>query len=154
MTTPLAQLRLDLAQAKADLRQRKDTLDTAKIVATLHVAGKNDDERKKATARALLDSTAYALALVAVRDAEADIDTLEAQIQNEEDQIRLRELQARERLADALLGRRTDDAAADTVRLCTCDECQAERERRKELIARAHQMGRREPVTDDWYKTS
>lgn len=46
---------------------------------------------------------------------EANIDTLEAQIVNEEDAIRLRELEARERLNEALLGRRLDNVVADRV---------------------------------------
>lgn len=115
MTTPLAQLRLDLATARAEQRTAKDALDTAKAIATLNVTGKNDDERKKATAQALIDSQHYNLALIALRDREFAVEQLEAQIANEEDAIRLRELEARERLNEALLGQRTDNAVVDRI---------------------------------------
>lgn len=113
--TNLAQLRLNLATARAEQRTAKDALDTAKVVATLDVTGRNDDERKKAAAQALLGNVAYTEALAHYRSIEANIDTLEAQIAVEEDAIRLRELEARERLADALLGRRIDNVIADRV---------------------------------------
>lgn len=111
----LAELRLNLATARAEQRTAKDALDTAKIVATLDVTGRSDDERKKAAAQVLLGNTAYTNALAHYRSIEANIDTLEAQIANEEDTIRLRELEARERLAEALLGRRVDNVSADRV---------------------------------------
>lgn len=113
--TNLAQLRLDLATARAEQRTAKDALDTAKVVATLDVTGRNDDERKKAAAQALLGNAAYTEALAYYRNIEATIDTLEAQIAIEEDAIRLRELEARERLNEALLGRRVDNVIADRV---------------------------------------
>ena len=113
--TTLAQLRLDLANARAELRTAKDALDTAKAIATLNVTGKNDDERKKATAQALLDSQHYNLALIALRDREFNVDLIEAQIAIEEDAIRQRELEARERLAEALRGKRADNAVVDAA---------------------------------------
>lgn len=134
--TTLAQLRLDLANARADLRTAKDALDTAKTVATLNVTGKNDDERKKAAAQALIDSNHYNLALIALRDREFAVDLIEAQIAVEEDAIRLRELEARERLTEALRGKRTDNAVADAA---------------VDQFSRIEAQ-RRTGYQDDWYK--
>lgn len=113
MTLP--QLRLDLAAARATLRQAKDELETAKAIATLDVTGKNDDERKRAAQSALLSNTTYKLALQYLRDCESEIDKLEAEIAVEEDRVRADELRVREKLADALLGRRVATAVDDEV---------------------------------------
>lgn len=56
--TSLPQLRLDLADAESRLRIAKDQEATAKTIATLDVVGKNDDERKRNTALALIDQDA------------------------------------------------------------------------------------------------
>lgn len=111
----LAQLRLDLATARAEQRTAKDGEATAKAIALLHIEGKNDDERKRNAAKALTDNPSYIEARDHLRTVEANIDTLEAQIAVEEDAIRLRELEARERLNEALLGRRVDNVIADRV---------------------------------------
>lgn len=136
MTTPLAQLRLDLANARAELRTAKDALDTAKAIATLNVSGKNDDERKKAAAIALIDNQHYNLALIALRDREFAVDLIEAQIATEEDALRQRELEARERLTEALRGKRTDNAVADAA---------------LDQFSRI-EAAQRSGYQDDWYK--
>lgn len=113
--TNLPQLRLDLAAAKAALRQAKDETEMAKAIATLDVTGRNDDERKRAAAAALLNNHTYKLALLYQRGCESEIDRIEAEIATHEDQIRADELRVREKLADALLRRREDNAIADIL---------------------------------------
>lgn len=113
--TNLPQLRRDLAAAKAALRTAKDEADTAKAIATLDVTGKNDDERKRASAAALLSNTTYKLAVQYLRDCESEIDRIEAEVAIEEDRMRADELRVREKLADALIGRRESAAADDDV---------------------------------------
>lgn len=108
-------LRQALAEAKIALRQAKDTHDTAKIIATLDVSGRNEAERKRNTARALLNDRAYTLALAFVRACEATVERAEAEIAEQEYELRIREVVARERLAEALMGRRSDDAMIDRV---------------------------------------
>jgi hypothetical protein len=60
-----------------------------------------------------------------------------------EDDLRRAELATRERLAEALMGKRADDAITDQVLSiapilgeCTCDECRAQRETRIENYAK------------------
>lgn len=106
-------LRQHLAEAKIALRTAKDALETAKIVAMMEVSGKNEAERKSNAAIALLNDRAYTEALAHVRDCEADVERAEAEIAEQEYQLRVREVAARERLAEALMGRRTDDGIAD-----------------------------------------
>lgn len=130
----LPQLRLDLAAAKAALRQAKDETDTAKALATLDVTGRNDDERKRAAASALLNNHTYKLALLYQRDCESEVDKLEAEIANEEDRMRADELRVREKLADALLKRRVATAVDDSASLELADA-----------------MARRHSDPDDWY---
>lgn len=132
----LPQLRLDLAAARAALRQAKDETDTAKALATLDVTGRNDDERKRAAQSALLNNHTYKLALLYQRDCEADIDKLEAEVSIEEDRMRVDELRVREKLADALLKRRVATVADDSASLELAD-----------AMAYAHQNG----IQDDWY---
>lgn len=108
-------LRQHLAEARTSLRTAKDALETAKIVATMEVGGKNEAERKSNAAMALLNDRAYTEALAHVRDCEADVERAEAEIAEQEYQLRVREVAARERLAEALMGKRVDDAAADVV---------------------------------------
>ena len=117
--TTLTQLRIALAEAKIALRAAKDDHDTIKAIAE-HAAilrmngsaGKNDDERKRNLAIALSEDYAYSGALTRLRDAEAKVDRLAAEIAVEEDAIRANEARIREKLADALMGRHLDDAAA------------------------------------------
>lgn len=150
--TNLAQLRLNLATARAEQRTANDALSTAKALATMNVSGKNDDERKKATAQALIDSDQYNLALITLRDREFAVEQLEAQIAIEEDTIRLRELGARERLAEALLGRRTDNAVADAAIDQATRRNGYQYGRTAEDVHWDQYMGHQEPLYNDWEK--
>lgn len=140
MTLP--QLRLDLAAARITLRQAKDELETAKAIAEttmIHngaAGGKNAEERARALIVALEGSTLYRDALSYLRESEALIDQLQAEIANEEDRMRADELRVREKLADALLKRRVATAVDDSASLELAD-----------AMAYAHQNG----IQDDWY---
>lgn len=109
----MLELRLQLAEARTSLRTAKDALETAKIVATMEVSGKNPEERKSNAALALLNDRAYTEALIYVREWEAEVERAEAEIAEQEYQLRVREVAAREDLAKALMGRRADDAVID-----------------------------------------
>lgn len=116
----LSNLRIALAEAKIALRPAKDYETIARAIAEQAAierlngsAGKNEAERARNLTLALVDDNYYQNALTALRDAEAKVDRLTAEIAVEEDAIRLNEARIREKLADALLGRRMDDAAAD-----------------------------------------
>lgn len=128
-------LRQRLAEAKIALRAAKDTLKTAETVATLGVTGKNPEERKANTAIALHDDRPYTLALTHVRVCEATLERAEADIAEEEHELRLREVTARERLAEALMGKRVDDGVVDTTLRDALYDC-AER-----FFALAEDMG-------------
>lgn len=120
--TTLAELRLALAEAKHTLRLAKDAHDIDRALAE-HAAiaqlngsaGKNEAERARNLTIALLDNADYCQTVNHLRDCEAAVDRLQAQIAVAEDEIRAAELRARERLADALLGKplitAIDDAA-------------------------------------------
>lgn len=123
----LPQLRLDLASARITLRQAKDELETAKAIAEQNYimtlggnVGKNETERERNLIIGLSGSSLYRDALSYLRESEAVIDQLQAEIAVEEDRLRAEELRVREKLADALLGRREsaamDDAASDPAR--------------------------------------
>lgn len=119
----LSELRISLAAARVTLRQAKDELETAKAIAETNMiangaaGGKNAEERARALTVALEGSTLYRGALSYLRESEAYIDQIQATIAIEEDTIRIEELRVREKLAEALLGRResaaADDAATD-----------------------------------------
>lgn len=117
----LSELRISLAAARVTLRQAKDELETAKAIAEttmIHngaAGGKNAEERARALIVALEGSTLYRDALSYLRESEALIDQLQAEIANEEDRMRADELRVREKLADALLGRRESAAVDDGV---------------------------------------
>lgn len=118
--TTLADLRIALAETRIALRQAKDAHEVSKAIAELSAAerlngnlGKNEAERTRNLTVALLEDNAYSNVLILLRDCEAKVDRLAAQIAVEEDAIRLNEARIREKLADALMGRRMDDAAAD-----------------------------------------
>lgn len=124
--TTIGELRIALAEAKIALRQAKDAHDISKAIAETNaieggVNGKNAEERTRNLTVALLEDNAYSNVLILLRDAEAKVDRLTAQIAVEEDAVRLNEARIREKLADALMGKRVDDATAD----CTCDECRS-----------------------------
>jgi hypothetical protein len=111
-------LRLALADAKIALRQVKDAYEIARAIAEQNAieggcSGKNEAERSRNLAVALLSDDAYNAALRALRSCEADVDRIAAQLATEEDMIRMDEARIREKLADALMGRRMDDAVID-----------------------------------------
>lgn len=125
--TTLAELRLNLVEVKAELRDAKDAHDTIKAMCE-HAAiesgaagGKNAEERARSLVVCLAHTDEYQSALAWVRDRELTIDRLNAQIAVEEDAIRAAELRARERLAAALMGR-TPAIAADDRALDRCQE--------------------------------
>ena len=134
------ELRLNLAQARANLRSAKDHLDTVKAMTMLNVVGKNDDERKRHAAVLIAESDDYQNALTHVRACETSVEKLEAEIAEQEYELRVREVAARERLAEALMGRRSDDAAVDTIPHSSLI---------RQRIARG---GYADAETDDWYK--
>lgn len=116
----LSELRISLAAARVTLRQAKDELETAKAIAETNyimtlggTVGKNEAERERNLIIGLSGSSLYRDALSYLRESEALIDQLQATIAIEEDTIRIEELRVREKLADALLGRREDNAATD-----------------------------------------
>jgi hypothetical protein len=122
MTQPLSTLRLDLAQAKADLRIAKDAYEVARAVAELAAAerlganlGRNADERARNLTVELLHDDNHTEALAHLRECERQVDLIHAQVAVEEDAIRAAELAARERLSQALMGKRADDAGADAA---------------------------------------
>lgn len=103
MTLP--ELRMALAKAKIDLRQARDTHQTRKAICeytALLAGGPNKEARDAAAAHALRNDPAVTEALDDLRDAEADVERIEAQIAGEEDRYRERRLQISERQAQAL----------------------------------------------------
>jgi hypothetical protein len=98
----LSELRIQLADAKATLRQAKDDLDTTKTIATLNTAGSNDRERKKADEQALLNSEPYKKALAHLHTCEANVERIEAEIDAAKDERTARELACRERNNEVL----------------------------------------------------
>jgi hypothetical protein len=124
----LAQLRTDLAAARITLRQAKDELETAKAIAEQNYimtlggnVGKNSEERERNLIIGLSGSSLYRDALSYLRESEASIDQLQAEIAIEEDRLRAEELRVREKLADALLGRRESTATDDRASLELAD---------------------------------
>lgn len=120
MTPDLATFRLNLASAKADLRLAKDTYEMMRAIAENQfigdgTGGRNAEERARNLTIALLDHEGYQGSLRYLRECERRVDELHAMIAVEEDAIRMAELAARERLAEALLGKRMDDAYADAL---------------------------------------
>lgn len=118
--TTIGDLRLALAEAKIALRQAKDAHDVSRAIAEAAAierlngnAGRNEAERARNLTIELLHDDAYSNVLVLLRDCEARVDRLHAEIAVADDQIRADELRVREKLADALMGKRADDAAAD-----------------------------------------
>lgn len=117
----LANLRIALAEAKIALRAAKDYETIARAIAEQAAigelngsAGKNEAERARNLTIALYNDNYYQNSLTALRDAEAKVERLNAEIAVAEDEVRANEARIREKLADALMGRRVDDAAADT----------------------------------------
>ena len=81
------------------------------------VNGKNAEERARNMTVALLSHEGYNGSLRYLRECEAAVDRIAAQIAVEEDAIRAAELAAREKLAEALLGKRVDDAVLGAIEL-------------------------------------
>lgn len=108
-------LRQTLAEARIALRQAKDALRNAEIIGTLHITGKNEAERKSSAAQALLNNGIYQEALARVRAYEATLERAEQAIAEQEHELRVREVAAREKLAEVLRGRRVDDAVLDSL---------------------------------------
>jgi hypothetical protein len=118
----LAHFRMNLVEAKATLRAAKDGYETARAIAELTAierlngsAGKNEAERARNLTVELLHDDTHSQALAHLRECERQVDQLNACIAVEEDAIRVAELAARERLAEALMGKRADDSIADQV---------------------------------------
>ena len=117
--TNLATFRMNLAEAKATLRTAKDTYEMMRAIAEIDavenhgVNGKNAEERARNMTVALLNHEGYKGSLAHLRECERQVDELNAMIAVEEDAIRAAELAARERLAEALMGKRADNAASD-----------------------------------------
>lgn len=118
----LAHFRVALADAKAALRLAKDAYETTRAIAEVAAAerlganlGRNEAERARNLTVELLHDDTHTQALAYLRERESDVDQLHARIAVEEDAIRAAELAARERLAEALLGKRADDAVLDNV---------------------------------------
>jgi len=112
--------RMCLVNAKAELRAARDAHDIATAIAETAaiergVNGKNSEERLRNMTVALLDDEAYNKSLAYLRSMEFEVDRLQACVANEEDAVRANEARIREKLADALMGKRLDDAAPDTM---------------------------------------
>lgn len=111
---PLAQLRNDLALAKADLREAKDNYAVAKAYAEQDAAidGKNEAERTRRSTIAISNDHTYNRALAILRGAEHEVDRLEAAIENALDDRRAWEWSIRSALVDALGQTGKDDGPA------------------------------------------
>ena len=118
-----------LAAARIALRAAEDAHDTLKAIICGQAQGTNDTQRKASAAELLYHSADYSRALGDLRSAQAAVDHAAAAVAVYEDDLRRDELAARERLAEALMGKRADNAAADSHQwgACTCDECRAAR---------------------------
>jgi hypothetical protein len=81
----------------------------------LNVQGPNETARKQAGALALAQSGDYQDALRELRACQAVVDHAQAAVAVYEDALRRDELAARERLAEALMGKRADNRAADRL---------------------------------------
>ncbi len=106
--------RYDLAAARIVLRAAEDVEKTVKAILTMSIAGSNEQQRKGNAAILLQHDDEYQDVLRELRAAEAAVDHAAAAVAVYEDDLRRAELAARERLADALQGKRADDAAIDT----------------------------------------
>lgn len=107
----LAALRRGLADARHELRQAQDRLQTVRAQAEQRAVdaaggdkalGANEQARARALVIALDGDPDYGQALAGLRDAESLIDHLEAEIEIARDERREREWRVRGRLVDAL----------------------------------------------------
>lgn len=120
----LPEIRLSLADARANLRTAKDTLEIVRAEAEQRcidlaggAIGKNETERSRALTLALARDPQYIRALSQARRVEAEVERLDALLEGAKDGRRLEEWTIRARLADALLGVHSDhaDRAGDTA---------------------------------------
>ena len=102
--------RFDLAAARIALRAAEDSEATLRALIAMQAQGSNDVQRKGHTAELLLHSDDYQDALRELRAAQAALDHAQAAVDIASDDLRRAELAARERLAEALMGRRSDVA--------------------------------------------
>lgn len=109
MTNP----RHALAAARIVLRAAEDHEKTIKAILTMSVAGTNEQQRKGNAAILLQGDDEYQDSLRDLRAAEAALDHAAADVAIYEDDLRRAELAAREKLAEALMGKRVDNAILD-----------------------------------------
>lgn len=114
MDSPLARLRLRLAEAKAVLRNAQDDYKLAKAHAeqVTSIDGKNEAERMRKLTIALAEDVYHSRALQALRQAEYEVDRVEAAIESLLDDRRAWEWSIRSALIDALGQAGKDDGAA------------------------------------------
>lgn len=105
--------RFDLATARIALRAAEDTEATLRAIISGQAQGTNDTARKASTAELLMHSDEYQDALSELRAAQAAVDHAQAAVDIANDDLRRAELAARERLAEALSGKRADEAVFD-----------------------------------------
>jgi cysteinyl-tRNA synthetase len=128
--TTLPQLRLDLAEAKIQLRQAKDDYQTHKAIVehqALLLGGKNAEERAANVGAALRADLSVRKAFDTLREAEAAVERLEAEIAGAEDERAAERLRVFDRQAAALerfaeaLGRVSPGIAAAAVGVDTTE---------------------------------
>lgn len=108
--------RYELAAARVALRAAEDGESTLKAIISMQAQGSNDTQRKGHAAELLLlHSDDYQDALRAARAAQAAVDYAQAAVDVASDDLRRAELAARERLAEALMGKRADNQAVDRL---------------------------------------
>ena len=105
--------RFDLAAARVALRAAEDTEATLKAIIAGGAQGTNDTQRKTPTAELLLHSEDYQDVLRELRAAQAAVDYAQAAVDVANDELRRAELAGREQLAEALMGKRADEAIFD-----------------------------------------
>lgn len=105
----MIELRQQLAAARIRLRGVKGSFELAKAEAEQRAIGagqaigKNEKERERALLLAISKDEQYLIGLAAYRQAEAEVDRLEALLEGARDARRAEEWQIRARLADALM---------------------------------------------------
>lgn len=104
-----------LAAARIALRACEDSEATLKAIISGQAQGTNDTQRRASTAELLLHSDDYQDALRELRAAQAQLDHAQAAVEVANDDLRRAELAARERLAEALMGKRSDEAVMDRI---------------------------------------
>lgn len=105
----MIELRQQLAAARIRLRGVKGSFELARAEAEQRAidaglaGGKNEKERERALLLAISKDEQYLIGLAAYRQAEAEVDRLEALLEGARDARRAEEWQIRARLADALM---------------------------------------------------